>query len=242
MQQWLDPIPIPAHKWRQLTLAHQSDVIRTQLLVRYGGVWADPTVYFSQPLDHWLPERMDAGVFLFHRPGRDRAVANWFIAAEPQNLLLKRQYDRLCKYWANNDFENFNKPMRALARFATRVLNRNLELPRLWLRQPVIRLIKAYPYMVYHYMIHDLVRSDAQLRAVWDQMPKLSADIPHFPAHHGLLKPLDREIRSFIDNEKAPLFKLTWKLPSESVPPGSVLDYLLKKVESSGPDPEDRAP
>jgi len=227
VQDWLEPVPIPAEKWNQMSLAHRSDVIRTQLLIRYGGVWADPTVLFTQPLNDWLPERMSAGVFMFHRPGRDRVVSNWFIAAALENPLLVRQYDRLCEYWRENDFRNFDRSMGPMARAARRLLNRNLELPRLWLRKPVIRLLKAYPYMIYHYMIYDNVRSKPELRALWERMPKVSADIPHFAVHRGLLEPLDDEAKRFIDSGEAPLFKLTWKLASETVPPGSVLDYLL---------------
>lgn len=229
VQDWLDPIPIPADKWNLLSLAHRSDVIRTQLLVRYGGVWADPTVFFTRPLNDWLPGKMRAGVFMFHRPGRDRAIANWFIAAAPGNPLLKCQYDRLCSYWRENEFQNLCSPMGPIARLVTRLLNRNQEMPRLWLRKPMIRLLKVYPYMVYHYMIYDLVRANAELRALWEQMPKVSADLPHFAAHRGLFNPLDGETKRFIDSGKAPLFKLTWKLPSSSVPPGSVLDYLLAR-------------
>ena len=91
--------------------------------------------------------------------------------------------------------------MSPLARFAARVLNRNLELPRLWLRKPVIRFLKAYPYMIYHYMLHDLVRSETALQDIWDRMPKISADLPHFAAHCGLLERLDDDAKRFIDSE-----------------------------------------
>lgn len=236
--EWLEPIPISQEKWDRLSLAHRSDLIRTQLLIRYGGVWADPTVIFMRPLNDWLPTRMNAGVFMFHRPGRDRAVANWFIAAEPENPLLRRQYDRLCRYWNDNEFRNLERPVGPMARLATRALNRNLELPRLWLKEPVIRLLKTFPYMVYHYLIYDLVRTDSELRALWERMPKVSADIPHFAASRGLLEPMDEETKRFIDSGGAPLFKLTWKLPSESIPPGSVLDYLVRTVRGPVSEPE----
>lgn len=241
VQQWLEPIPIPENTWNRLSLAHQSDVIRTQLLIRHGGVWADPTVLFTRPLAGWLPERMEAGVFLFHRPGRDRAVSNWFIAAAPHNPLLVRLYDELCRYWRENEFHNLDQPMNAAARFGGRVLNRNLELPRLWLRKPFIRLLKAYPYMIYHYMLYDLTRSDPVLRSIWDRMPKVSADLPHYAAHRGLLESLDDEAKRFIDRGKAPLYKLTWKLPARDVPPQSVLGYLLEQFAATDPERETHA-
>lgn len=224
---WIDPIPIPDKKWNRMQVAHRSDVIRTQLLVKFGGVWADPTIWFCKPLDHWLGSVMDAGVFMFHRPGRDRAVSNWFIAAAPKNALLQRQYDSLCTYWRENEFANLGKSMSGAARLLKRVLNRNLELPRLWLREPVIRLFKTYPYMIYHYMIYDLACLEPELRVIWKRMPKISADIAHLLAHRGLLEPLDPDTQQFIDSGRAPLYKLTWKLPTQAVPAGSVLEYLL---------------
>ncbi len=227
IKDWTDLVPIDSRKWRNISLAHRSDLLRTQLLIRHGGVWADPTVWFCKPLDDWLPEVMDAGVFMFHRPGRDRAISNWFIAAESGNPLLQRQYDALCGYWQMNEFDNLSGRTSRRGRMLKRILNRNLEWPRLWLKKPIIRLFRTYPYMVYHYMIYDLVRSDPELKAIWERMPKISADIPHFPAHKGLFEPLDPETKDFIDSRKAPLFKLTWKLPSDSIPEGSVLEYLL---------------
>lgn len=241
VQNWIEPIPVPECTWNRLSLAHQSDVIRTQLLIRHGGVWADPTVLFTRPLVDWLPGKMEAGVFLFHRPGPDRAVSNWFIASEAHHPLLTRLYEELCRYWANNDFNNFGRPMSPLASFAARVLNRNLELPRLWLRRPFIRLLKAYPYMIYHYMLYDLIRSDPALKSVWDRMPKLSADIPHFAAHRGLLEPIDDEAKRFIDSREAPLFKLSWKLPFQDIPPESLLVYLLRQFAADRPGRKESA-
>ena len=233
VKEWIDPIPIPESKWKQLRLAHQCDIIRTQLLIKYGGVWADPTVWFCKPLDEWLPQVMDAGVFMFHRPGRDRAISNWFIASEAGNPLLQRQYETLCRFWRENEFDNLDKPNSRTADLLARLLNRNLELPRLWLARPVIKLFRTAPYMVYHYMLHDLVRSEAALAEIWRQMPKLSADIPHALVHHGLFEPLDSELKGLIDSGVAPLFKLSWKRPSENVRPDSVLAYLAQTFQDS---------
>lgn len=224
---WIDLPPIPEEKWCRLKLAHRSDLLRTQLLIKYGGVWADPTVWLCKPFDTWLPDLLDAGLFMFHRPGRDRVISNWFIAAEKESPLLKRLYERLCAYWSENEFDNLDGDMSSASQVLGRLLNRNLHLPRLWLKRPMIRLFRTYPYMVYHYMIFDLICTDPESRAIWERMPKLSADIPHYPAHRGLLSPLDTESRSFIDSKRAPLFKFSWKLPSKSVPDGSVLDYFL---------------
>jgi len=229
---FIEPIPIPAERWRQLCLAHRSDLIRTQLLIRYGGVWADPTVWFSRPLDDWLPQQMASGLFLFRRPGPDRLISNWFIAAEPGNRLLIRLYETLCRYWSDNDFDNFDRPMRPGAHFLHRVLRRHIELPRLWLTPPIIRLFRTFPYMIYHYAFHDLVRRDAECRAVWDRMPAVSADGPIGLQRLGLTEPFDDRAEALLTApERPPLYKLSWKALPESPGDGSILDRLLALAE-----------
>ena len=232
---WIEPIAVPADKLEKLSIAHQSDLIRTQLLLRHGGVWADPTVFLVRPLDQWLPKYMDSGLFLFHRPGRDRLISNWFIASEPGNILLERLYERLCRYWSENEFENLGQPQSKQAVFAARVLNRNLLLPRLWLRKPVVKLLRTAPYMVYHYQFADLVARDRECRAIWARTPKISAAGPHRLLRHGVLNPALPEVRKLIDEADPPLFKLSWKLGADEIPPGSLIEYLYRKVnEASG--------
>lgn len=121
--EWIEPIPVPRDKLEKLSIAHRSDLIRTQLLIRYGGVWADPTVFIVRPLDEWLPQYLRSGLFLFHRPGRDRLISNWFIASEPGNLVLSRLYDRLCMYWRDNEFENMGQPQSKHAELVARIVS-----------------------------------------------------------------------------------------------------------------------
>ena len=231
--EWVEPIPVPAEKLKKLCIAHQSDLIRTQLLIRYGGVWADPTVFLVRPLGEWLPRYMGSGLFLFHRPGRDRLISNWFIATEPGNVVLQRLYERLCRYWTENEFENLGQPQSKQAELAARVLNRNLFLPRLWLRKPLIKLLRTAPYMVYHYQFAELVARDRECRAIWDRTPKIAADGPHRLLRFGVLKPALPEVRKWIEAADPPLFKLSWKLVTDEIPAGSVMEYLYRKVDEA---------
>ena len=65
--QYTQRVPIPEDKWERMSLAHRSDLLRTQLLIKHGGVWMDPTVYCMKPLDEWLQDYMQTGVFFFYR-------------------------------------------------------------------------------------------------------------------------------------------------------------------------------
>jgi hypothetical protein len=231
---WIDPMPIPREKWERLQLAHRSDLIRTQLLLRHGGVWADPTIWFCRPLDDWLPEQMEAGLFFFSRPGPDRIISNWFIASEKGGLILDRLYERLCRYWTENEFLNLGGGgMSASAKLFQRISRRSLDLPRLWLRRPMMRLLRAYPYMVYHYMLYDLICSDADCQAVFGRMPKVSADGPHRLLRYGLDRSINQSLQEEIETAQQPLYKLTWKLPRDKVGvEDSVLRYLFRSSDA----------
>ena len=76
-----------------------SDLIRMELLHRYGGVWADATTICARPLDDWLAQSMPHGFFAFSRPGPDRMISNWFLAAEKGSLIIERWRSASWAYW-----------------------------------------------------------------------------------------------------------------------------------------------
>jgi hypothetical protein len=214
---------------QKLGLAHHSDLLRTQLLIKYGGVWVDPTCFCVQPLEEWLPEDMDAGLFMFHRPGRDRIISNWFIASEQENYLLVRLYDELCDYWNQYDFRNLGRKGKSKTEiWLNRILNRNLDWPRIWFMPLMTHAFKLYPYMVYHFKVYDLIKTDSDCAEVYQKMNKYSADIPHKMQRFGLLSPVTDEVRGWVENKRSPIYKLTWKLNGADILEGSVLEYLIQ--------------
>lgn len=84
---------------RELPPEALSDVVRIALLERYGGVWADSTTYCLQPLDQWLPGAATSGFFAFAKPGPDRMISSWFLAAAPGNALVARWAAGTRAYW-----------------------------------------------------------------------------------------------------------------------------------------------
>ena len=61
---------------------HRANIIRLELLSRYGGVWADATSICLKPLDLWIDRVTPRGFFAFSKPQPLRPLANWFIASE----------------------------------------------------------------------------------------------------------------------------------------------------------------
>ncbi|HAE52124.1 MAG TPA: capsular biosynthesis protein [Ruminococcus sp.] len=89
-----------------ISMTHLSDLLRLELLIRYGGTWIDSTVLCTGGN---IPEYMlNSELFLFQclKPGLDGHVlnsSNWFISAYSNNPLLKLVRNALYMYW--NDYD-----------------------------------------------------------------------------------------------------------------------------------------
>lgn len=92
---------------KDITVTARSNHLRMRLLARHGGVWVDASTFCSRPLSDWLPALMQSGFFAFSRPGPDRILATWFLAAEPGNPLILRWRDLMERYWRNVDRMDF---------------------------------------------------------------------------------------------------------------------------------------
>ncbi len=85
-----------------------ADIVRIELLARDGGVWADATTYCLRPLDTWLPEATPNGFFAFAKPGPDRMISTWFLAAAPRSALLERWAAHMRAVWnAHTEREHY---------------------------------------------------------------------------------------------------------------------------------------
>ena len=90
-----------------ISKAHFSDLLRLELLTKYGGTWIDGTVFCSSSD---IPSYMfDSDLFLFQnlKPGIDGqvlAISNWFITASYSNHpLLNMTKDLLYDYWRKHN-------------------------------------------------------------------------------------------------------------------------------------------
>lgn len=81
-----------------------SDILRTFLLDKIGGVWVDATVFCTRPLDDWLPYLMThCDFFAFRRPGPDREIASWFLASRPGRPIIRQLRAAVMDYWRRQE-------------------------------------------------------------------------------------------------------------------------------------------
>lgn len=89
-----------------ITRTHFSDLLRLELLNRYGGTWIDATVYIS---DNQIPGYMLASdLFMFQvlKPGLDGhavGISSWFITACSNHPILLLTQKLLYEYWRNHN-------------------------------------------------------------------------------------------------------------------------------------------
>ncbi len=104
---YLDYVSIPDYineklKKGQITLTHFSDLLRLELLIKYGGLWLDATVFCT---GNEIPQsvlKADLFVFLAQKPGADGMaipMSSWLMYATTNNKLLMATRKLLYEYW-----------------------------------------------------------------------------------------------------------------------------------------------
>lgn len=103
---WKDYIEFPNYivkKWdeKMIPAALFSDLLRIQLLIKYGGTWIDSTVLCTKK--GYYPDYFDADLFLFQytqpRSTTGISISNWFITSHSNNEVLMVLRDMLFAYW-----------------------------------------------------------------------------------------------------------------------------------------------
>lgn len=175
----------------RLTPQALSDVLRAKLLSTTGGIWVDASLFPTQPLDNWLRSKITtSGFFAFERPGPDRPVSSWFLAATKHNAMMQAWWNQVLAYWSTE-------------RVAMQTVPEN----------PVeaVEIPGQFPYFWFHYLFQLLLERDTGFANAWAACHKIQADAPHALQVHfandGL--PTHAEITQIIAG--APVHKLNWR-------------------------------
>lgn len=92
---WLPDFDVPAS---DISIQHFSDLLRLDLLHRYGGIWVDASLLFFVPMSGLFDGQLDGSetdcdlfAFYIERFSAHRAppiVENWFLAAPPASPVI----------------------------------------------------------------------------------------------------------------------------------------------------------
>ena len=111
---WKEYVELPEYiveKWNKkwIPAAMFSDLLRLELLFKYGGTWIDSTVLctgFNGSKVQEFKEFLDADLFLFQYTKQGSipvSISNWFITACSNNEVLIVLRDMLYAYWKDYD-------------------------------------------------------------------------------------------------------------------------------------------
>lgn len=111
-ENWREYVDLPDYvvgRWekKQIPPALFSDLLRLQLLIKYGGTWIDSTVLCTGT-EH-AKEFLDADLFMFQYtppekcPASFDGISNWFITSCTNNEILLVLRDMLFAYWKEYD-------------------------------------------------------------------------------------------------------------------------------------------
>lgn len=96
---------ISKHEKKIISHAKFSDLLRLELLIKYGGTWIDSTVYCSNA--HYPHELFDSDLFVFQKISKGTigfgGLSNWFISSCTNNVILLILRDMLYEYWKRYD-------------------------------------------------------------------------------------------------------------------------------------------
>lgn len=89
-----------------ITLTHFSDLLRLELLIRYGGLWMDATVLCTGSNIPKSILNSDLFVFRPQKPGADgkaTSMSSWLMWAKSNNHILMTTQTLLYSYWQKNN-------------------------------------------------------------------------------------------------------------------------------------------
>lgn len=79
--------------------AHYSDIIRLELLKKYGGLWIDATVLLTGQIYEFITK---SPLFVYQFPKENkisRTISNWLIYAYNHNIIIEETLNLLYTYW-----------------------------------------------------------------------------------------------------------------------------------------------
>ena len=112
-ENFLDYVQFPEYiieKWHSgiITHAHMTDLLRLELLIKYGGTWIDATVFCSRKENEIPAFYFESDLFVYQclKPGRDGHSyinSSWYMNAKSNNKVLMAVRHLCYEYWKSQN-------------------------------------------------------------------------------------------------------------------------------------------
>ena len=112
---WKEYVVLPDYvvkKWEKgrIPAANFSDLLRLELLIKYGGTWIDSTVLctgFDTQITQKTQTYLDSELFVFQYTPKGTtegiSISSWFISAHSNHKILVAVRDMMLAYWKDYD-------------------------------------------------------------------------------------------------------------------------------------------
>jgi hypothetical protein len=199
---------IPGIYNRNIKLAHLADIIRVHLLDKYGGVWCDATTICTTPLDNWLDNYIDTGFFAF----------KWTVKSSNKRLNGVFRGAIINNRTIANWFLYSNKNNFIMKKWKKKIDN-------FWNNND-----KPKTYFIHQRMFYKLYKKNKKFKKMFDDTKDYSTHVPYYYRSGGnvFLKEPTKDVKNHIDNNKSPLYKITYKYKEKKIFKNSVINYILQ--------------
>jgi hypothetical protein len=235
------------------SVAAMSDVLRINLLNKFGGVWVDATLFCTKPLDSWLEIYSRKNGFLatdntIHLLNDTRKVGtlrigSYFLVSSKSNYVTKEVCDLVNEFW-KYDY-SISIVRKLLNRLILIKVHRYYFMRFMTQRKTLFysnyvntRIIKIVPYHWFHYLYNRLYYTNNTFKLIQDQMKSLNPN-PIGMLGKYLLSSTPVIIKNEIEAMKTPFYKLTYKGGVDFYSDGSTIDFLLKTHNLSSENDRD---
>lgn len=202
----------------EMSIQKRSNLIRLELLNKYGGVWTDATVYCLRPLDDWLPNLGPLG-FLCRilEPQFDRFFSSYFLVAYPRSFFIERWLRTYRDFLSTgprpiqtNTFYSWRRIRKIFCR--TNTLRRFATV--FWTLRWVARRY-GYPYFIFHYLANRIILFSPKIRKEFGRMSRIGVvDLLQQPFRNASDSP--NRLLDHIRRENAAIVKFSHKVESHS--------------------------
>lgn len=156
--------------------AHFSDILRTYLLAKYGGVWIDASCFVLRPFSSWLDGVMNENNYFIGRSNSfsDRRIMNWFMASKSGSEEFLLIMEKLLNFFTKD-----RKTKLKLTFFPEKVCPNHLIGPDITDSRAIKEIENSglFPYFIYHYFWNDVMNENQELRDHFRRLPTMGVPI-----------------------------------------------------------------
>ena len=227
LPEWVDMQDVRRRNPR-ITIQAFSDVLRWRLLARYGGIWADSTLYCAKPLEKWLSLNVTPNGFFCFRSPEAFLYHSWFLVGNPTSPIVQAMNYELERFFINYGGYRHYWELRGIWRFY-RLLEQwaGRHNQEIWRSHLFRKYLKATPYFFQNYLTGAAIRRDREAFDDFSSVPMNFGEGPHALQNmtQGNARLSLESVRTLLDGP-CPMQKLTTKRFVPEWTAGGVLQLL----------------